>query len=90
MEIQAVTKALSWVVQQDDTHNVAVTDSQSMFCKTQRGLLRLEWIQHLGQSSVTRLTWIHCPRHAGVRGNKVADNDARGQGSGAGGGNGMC
>lgn len=53
-----------------------VMASHSMFRKTEKKLLRKLWIR---QSAVRRLTWLHCPGHAGVRKIQVTDK-AAGQG----------
>lgn len=41
-KIKAITKALSWLVRQDATHAVVVTDSQSKLRNLERGVPRHE------------------------------------------------
>ncbi|MCG8429914.1 MAG: RNAse HI domain-containing protein [Candidatus Omnitrophica bacterium] len=73
MEIEAVTAAFTWLCAQDATHAVVVTDSQSMLRKIEAGKMRREWVELLGESTITHITWIFCPGHSGVMGNEVAD-----------------
>lgn len=68
-----MTKALSWLVRQDDTHGGVVTD---YLYKTERGFLRHEWVQVLRQPVVTRVAWIYWPGHAGLRRSETADHVA--------------
>ena len=73
MEIEAVTAAFKWLCEQEATHTVVVTDSQSMLRKVEAGKMRREWVELLEESTIVHITWIFSPGHAGVKGNEIAD-----------------
>ena len=75
MEIEAVTRALGGLqdARPRTTHLIIVTDSQSILCRVEKGLLRSEWMNPIQLTSLRAITWIFCPGHSGVKGNEEAD-----------------
>ena len=75
MEVEAITRALQWVswTRPETRHVVILTDSQSVLTKVDTGQLRAEWLAVIEGTGLNRITWIYCPGHCGVKGNKRAD-----------------
>ena len=73
MEIMAVTKAMIWLESQTFIHACFLSDSMSMLRKIETGWARRHWIESLGRSKLTKISFIFVPGHAGVRGNERAD-----------------
>ena len=74
MEVKAITEGLKWLG--DSQHNKAtfLTDSMSTLEKIQAGNLYADWVQTIQDTQgISRLQWIFCPGHAGVKGNERAD-----------------
>ena len=74
MEVKAITEGLKWLG--DSQHNKAtfLTDSMSTLEKIQAGSLYADWVQTIQDTQgISRLQWIFCPGHAGVKGNERAD-----------------
>ena len=72
-EINAVTLALTWVISQDYSRILFVTDSLSTLEKVRQGNLHADWYPLINNSGIRRIIWIYCPGHAGVLGNEKAD-----------------
>ena len=75
MEVEAISRALQWIVQSkpETTHAVIVTDSQSTLRKVEKNALRREWMDAIRNSPLRSIKWIYCPGHAGIGGNEKAD-----------------
>ena len=73
MEIMAVTKAMIWLESQTFIHACFLSDSMSMLRKIETGWARRHWMESLGRSKLTKISFIFVPGHAGVRGNERAD-----------------
>ena len=72
-EINAVTLALRWAMNQPYSRLVFVTDSLSTLEKIRQGNLHADWTPLINASNIRRIIWIYCPGHAGVKGNETAD-----------------
>ena len=72
-EINAVTLALRWAINQPYSKLVFVTDSLSTLEKIRQGNLHADWTPLINASNIRRIIWIYCPGHAGVKGNETAD-----------------
>ena len=72
-EVNAITLALTWIAEQPYERLVIVTDSLSTLEKVRRKSLHADWTPLIQRSSLTKITWIYCPGHAGVSGNEAAD-----------------
>ena len=72
-EINAVTLALRWAINQPYSRLVFVTDSLSTLEKIRQGNLHADWTPLINASNIRRIVWIYCPGHAGVKGNETAD-----------------
>ena len=73
MKFRAISETFSWL--QDTVYESAIilTDSMSTLEKIRKACLHAEWKRAIEQSKLTRVVWIFCPGHAGVRGNERAD-----------------
>ena len=76
MEVEAITRALRWVswTRPETMHVVILTDSQSVLTKVDTAQLRAEWLAAIEGTGLTKITWIYCPGHYGVKGNERADH----------------
>ena len=72
-EINAITLALSWAKHQLFSHIIIVSDSLSTLEKIRGRHLHADWMQHINDSLIRKITWIFCPGHAGVAGNEHVD-----------------
>jgi ribonuclease HI len=73
MEVEAVSRAFFWLERCQFIYVVFFTDSLRMLRKIETGMFRAEWLESLNKTKMVGITWIYCPRYAGVRGNKEAD-----------------
>ena len=76
MEVEAITRALQWIcrTRPEIMRVVILTDSQSVLTKIDTGLLRTEWLTAIEGTNLSKITWIYCPGHCGVKGNERADH----------------
>ena len=72
-EINAITLALSWAKHQLFSHIIIVSDSLFTLEKIRGRHLHADWMQHINDSLIRKITWIFCPGHAGVVGNEHVD-----------------
>ena len=75
MEVEAVTHVLRWIAPRGDsqtTHAIILTDSMSLLQKVKRGIGSPHWNVSMADIHLREL-WVHCPGHAGVKGNDRAD-----------------
>ena len=73
MEVKAITEALTWLKDNNYHSAIFVTDSMSTLEKVKKEMLYADWSQLIAGGGLTRIKWIFCPGHAGVRGNERAD-----------------
>ena len=74
MEIKAITEGLKWLGDSQHSKATFLTDSKSTLDKIETGSLYADWVKTIQDTqSISRLQWIFCPGHAGVKGNERAD-----------------
>ena len=73
MEVKAITEALKWLSSSKEQSATFLTDSMSTLDKIKRGRMYADWLVSIESSDLSRLQWIFCPGHAGVKGNERAD-----------------
>ena len=69
----AAPAAFRWLEKFHYRDVVYVTESLSMLQTIETGMCRMEWLESIRKSQVSKVTWIFCPGHAGVLGNEQAD-----------------
>ena len=74
MEIKAITEGLKWLGESQHSKATFLTDSKSTLDKIETGSLYADWVKTIQDTqTISRLQWIFCPGHAGVKGNERAD-----------------
>ena len=73
MEVMAVTRAISWLETQTFNHACFLSDSMSMLKKIEKGWVRRQWLESLKCLTLSKVSFIFVPGHAGVIGNERAD-----------------
>ena len=76
MEVEAVTPALCWIGSRGDsqtTHAILLTDSVNVLQKVKNGMGSPGWSVSMVDIYLRKLLWVHCPGHAGVKGNDRAN-----------------
>ena len=76
MEAEAVTHAIRSTASSGDsqtTHATILTDSMNLLQKVKSGMGSPDWNVSMVDIHLSKLLWVYCPGHAGVKGNDRAD-----------------